>query len=478
MAKGFGSGALSTSIAAWVRQFSTLILYVIGARLLPPEDLGAFALASSFLLVMEYAVHDSISELIVQRRGLEPGHRRAALILGLAAAVLVVLFGLTFADPLARLFRTDALSSILPIMSLAVALICATSLQMGLIRRAAHLHYLAGIVSGSALVSTALAIVLLANGHGLDALIWYFVLEKVLLATGNLVGAGRTGGGATSRQHFRDLGPFIMAIAGQRSVSYSRSQLDRIVIGILWGPEILGAYQLAAKVYESIVAALLIPATKVFFILFSRLQADLRAVTETFVSALTCVAVVSVPSFLGLALVADQAVPVLFGENWGATAQLLQMMALAGLPMTFSLMSGALLTGLGRAKTFLAVEMLTAAVGAAVILAVSTFGIVWIAFAILMREVIAMTVHVVVVRRYISLSDVRFTVPAICVGLSLIMCAGLFLIEPSLQARFDPAAALMISVVAGAAFYAAVMLLAFQGLMKAHIATLARASYS
>lgn len=68
-----GRGILSTAASAWTRQAATLLLYVVAARVLTPDQIGIFALANAIILIFEYSVYDAISESVVQRADLSPG---------------------------------------------------------------------------------------------------------------------------------------------------------------------------------------------------------------------------------------------------------------------------------------------------------------------------------------------------------------------------------------------------------------------
>lgn len=449
------SGALSTALAAWTRQLSTLGLYIVVARMLSAEALGVFALATSMLLLVEYAVQDSLSESLVQRSRLECGHVGAIICLGLGAAALVVLSSVAAAPILAAAFEMPDLGQVLPPMAFGTALICATTPFLGRIRRLARLHYHAGVITVAGLTSIAVAVVLLNLGWGLDALLIYYVLEKVMVAAGLVLGAGRLRWAVPATRHFAELRGFILLLAGQRTVFFLRTQFDRVAVGMLFGAAALGAYQLAAKIFESIWTALLPPATKVFFIAFARLQHDAAAVSRAFMTALTCLAAVGVPAFLGLSAIAGPAVLVLFGEGWAESAILLKVMAFAGLPLIFTRLSSTRLTATGEARTVFAIEVATAILGAVLLLSVWPLGLVWIAVAILVRELAAMGMHMVALRHAVASDAPWLRLASVCAGLSVAMYLGLQLFGAGGPSQLSPATMLMISIPSGIVFYLA-----------------------
>jgi teichuronic acid exporter len=229
-------------------------------------------------------------------------------------------------------------------------------------------------------------------------------------------------------------------------------------------------YQLAAKVFESIRAAILTPAAKVFFIVFARTQNDGTGLNRSFIAALSLVALAAFPAFFGLSAIAERAVPILFGEQWAITSRFLEVIALAGLPMTFSIMSGALLAGLGRASTFLRVELATAFLGALLIVAVSYLGIAWIPFAILAREVLAAVFHAKVILPNVDVQQVWHGLTGAAFMVALVMYVGLRLLNPLFPPGSVPA--LLASIAIGSALYAACLTVFFRGRVLSEVENL------
>ena len=465
MGTSIGRGIASTATSAWTRQIASLVLYMTAARLLEPSQIGVFALAAAIVLLFEYAVFDSISEAVVQRVGLTRQHAGAALFLSVSCGALIALAGVLSADALERALAMPGLGHLVRVMSAAVGVMCLSAVHSGLLRRGAQFHVIALIAAGAGIVSASLGVGLLFAGAGPASLLWYFALEKVILCLATVWCArGRTFG-RFDVSHVATLVPYAAAIGAQRMVFYARNQADRLVIGVIWGADILGIYQIAARIFDSLQAILLAPASKLFFVTFTKVQHHPALLRGTYLRALQAISLIAYPSFAGLSATSPETVQLLFGPQWAPSAILLSILALGGLPLVPSVMAGAALSATGRARAFLTVEIVSTVLGLAMLVVLSNFGLVWIAAAFILRETIAIALYVRILGPVLSLGVREFAAALLpCLGASAIMWATLLLI-PFDALGWGGTATLLLKVGAGVLCYLAVMLIVGRGVI-------------
>ncbi|RAI59631.1 oligosaccharide flippase family protein [Roseicella frigidaeris] len=452
------TGLLSSSAAAWVRQASTLVLYIMAARLLAPDEIGVFALASALVLILEYGVFDAVSETVVQRASLEDGHMGAAIGMAVVVASLCTVLGILASEPLARAFAVPELAHVLPWMIGSVAVLCFASAHVGVLRRQARFHLISLLQVVGAVSGCAIGVVLMLLGWGIWSLVAYFLTEKVVYGAGALICAIRAPVARFSRRHVADLYGYGAAIGGQRIAFFLRNQMDRLLIAWLWGPDVLGAYQLAARIFESVGSTLLAPASKLFFVTYTRVQGNAAQLRTNFLRSLEGLAFVAFPAFAGLAAVGPQAVHVLFGKTWGQSELLLQLLSLGGIPLALNVMAGTAISATGRAKLYLVIEMVAAAAGAVLLGAMATFGILGIALALLVRESLVAATYAVLLRACLGIR-IRSFVGAIaqCLLVSLAMGGFVLLCLDKVVPTMPAPLLLAVGVALGAVFYGAIM---------------------
>ncbi|PZQ50772.1 MAG: hypothetical protein DI556_06545 [Rhodovulum sulfidophilum] len=455
----FGRGILSTAASAWIRQGATLMLYVVAARALTPEQIGVFALANAVILIFEYAVYDAISESVVQRARLSPGHFGAAAVLSAALAAAIVAGAWLGAGPLGAALGAPEIGQYLPLMAMPVALLCLSAAYAGALRRAARFDAMATLAAVAAIAAVGTGIALLLAGAGLVALIAYFATEKTLLALGGVWLARGEPIARPRRAELVDLLPYAAAISAQRAAFYARGQADRLIIGVVWGTGVLGAYQIAARIFDSLQAALLTPISKLFFVGYTRAQLDPEALRGIFGRSLRAATLIVFPAFLGISAVAHETIILLFGPQWDSIAVIVQVMGFGGVALTLSVMSGGVLSAVGRARAFLLVELVSSLFGIALLVLFSPLGIVWMAASFVIRETFAVVIYARLLRALLGLRSadyLAYFIPAL--GASCAMWLALALIDTHLLAGALPEVALLVKIAAGALSYGGLML--------------------
>jgi O-antigen/teichoic acid export membrane protein len=458
MGMHIGKGILSTAASAWTRQIATLLLYVVAARVLTPDQIGIFALANAIILIFEYSVYDSISESVVQRANLSPGHFGAATFLSMMLAALIVIGAYLTSGLLGRTFGAPEISFYLLLMAPPVALLCVSSSWAGSLRRAARFDTIAKLAAFAAITAVGVGTALLLAGMGLVSLIAYFATEKIILTIGTIWLARTEPIRRFTLHELRALLPYAAAISVQRAAFYARGQADRLIIGMVWGTSVLGAYQIAARIFDSLQAALLTPISKLFFVSYTRSQLDPTVLREIFGRSLRAATLIVFPAFLGISAVAHETITLLFGPQWDSTAIIIQVMGFGGVALTLSVMSGGVLSAVGRARAFLAVELLSALVGILLLIVLSPFGIVWMAATFVLRETFAVAIYAYLLRTLLGLRFVDYLayfVPALAA--SCIMWLALVLLDGSLLAGLPHEISLLAKIVIGAVSYGGLM---------------------
>ncbi len=462
-----GRGILSTAASAWTRQAATLLLYVVAARVLTPDQIGIFALANAIILIFEYSVYDAISESVVQRADLSPGHFGAAVALSAGLAALIVLGSWQGAAPLGAALGAPEIALYLPLMGAPVALLCLSSAHAGALRRAARFDTIAKLAAFAAITAVATGVLLLLAGAGLMGLMAYFATEKLILTLGTIWLARREPIRRCRAAELRALLPYATAISIQRAAFYARGQTDRLVIGVVWGTGVLGAYQIAARIFDSLQAALLAPISKLFFVSYTRAQLAPETLREIFGRSLRAATLLLFPAFLGISAVAHETIILLFGPQWGSTAVIVQVMGFGGAALTLSVMSGGVISAIGRARAFLLVEVASSILGILLLILLSPFGIVWMAASFVLRETFAVVLYARLLRSLLGLRIADYLghfLPALVA--SGIMWLLLFLLDQRVLGGLPPEGALVVKITVGALSYGALMLVFCRPLLR------------
>jgi O-antigen/teichoic acid export membrane protein len=152
------------------------------------------------------------------------------------------------------------------------------------------------------------------------------------------------------REVARDLLRYGKFITGSSMLLYIATEIDTAVIGKVMGHAELGYYTVAFTIVHMTTTQLAKVAAGIMMPAYAKLQSDLPALRNAYLRTLGLVMFAVLPASLGLVLVAEPLVRVVYGEKWLLAAVPLQLLAVFGLFRSLAAFTGYLFEGIGQPK--------------------------------------------------------------------------------------------------------------------------------
>jgi O-antigen/teichoic acid export membrane protein len=321
------------------------------ARLLVPEEFGVVAIALALLAVAQVAQESGLGAALIVYRG--DLRRAAACVLVFSPIIAVGLYVLFFAAApvAASFFDEPQLTSVLRVMSLVLVLRGLAVMPSALLER--------GMVFGRITVAelsagVAQAIVTLSLAFA-GAGVWSLVFGQLALAAVKLVLVWlfvpvRPSPFEARLDTLRELMRYGRHVATANLVNYANVNSKGIVIGRMLGSAQLGYFTIAwrlaslpVNVVGNIVGRGVFPA-------LARVHGDDVRFRRIWVENVQRVALLAIPTAIGVALVAEPLVLALLGNEWEPAIFPVQMLALGGATVSLSSTSGEVFQALHRPK--------------------------------------------------------------------------------------------------------------------------------
>ena len=337
------NGLLWKVISIGVKQGSRVVVGIVLARLLTPDDYGLAALVLVFSSLIYIFSDLSLGAALVQRTTLTERDRSTVFWVSVGAGAVCTVIGIAVAGLVADFYREPAVKPLFIAVSFSFLIVSLGVTQEALLTRAMSFRALELRQMAAALVGAAAAIVIAARGGGAWAII---VQQLVVVGVATLliwiVSPWRPHL-VFSRASVRDLGSFGGNVFGSRMVFYLNRNADNLLIGRFLGPAALGAYSLAYNVILLPFSQIAGPLEQLLYPAFSRLQDESARLREAFLRVNRIVAAINMPLLLGLAVLADQFVPVVLGEQWRSAVPVIQILALVGIAQSLQALNGSIL---------------------------------------------------------------------------------------------------------------------------------------
>lgn len=329
------------------QQIINLIVAFVLAGLLGPRAYGVVAMAWVFVLFLEVLQRQGIASAVVQRKVLEREHADTAFWLVLAATTATLGACLLLAPWWARVNGLPELTDVIRVLSVVLVLHGLASVQEALLRRRLRFRVLAARAVAASLVGGLTGVAAALAGAG----VWAVVAQQLTTAAVSLVvlwsasgwlpGLRVSGHAAKDLIHF-SAGSFLASIA-----VFVQNRADVLLIGIFFGPYVVGVYQLGSRLVETLVSALSRPVQSLALPELSPHQADPDDFGQRLCRLMRMTAVTALPA-LGLLAGFGSVLPSLLSDEWAALGSVVPILCVAGAIRVVIALDGPLLQALGR----------------------------------------------------------------------------------------------------------------------------------
>jgi O-antigen/teichoic acid export membrane protein len=259
-----------------------------------------------------------------------------------------------------------------------------------------------------------------------------------------------------------------------RLAAYIANQGPRILIGYFFGAAVLGHFGVALRIVETIHQLVAVPAMNVLLPLAARYRFDPIRLHRGIVESTQLCAMVAVPAFVGLAVIAPAAMPLVFGPQWGEGAGLVQLLAAYGLVGASAFLYRGIIAGLGRPDINLVTTLIVAVLGIALMAFVAPWGPMATAAVFVARGYLVYPWLPWVVRRLCGLSPAaQFRVYGPVLGAAAIMGLIMAAFQASAVRALGPAVLTAFEVALGAAVYVSTLYVVGRPAFRLGIAMLA-----
>ncbi len=353
-------GLTWTLIDNWGAQLLGLGILVVLLRLVEVEDVGLVALAAAIVGLAQLFVDQGFGDALIQRPKLTRGHMDTAFWVAVATGSALALVGVVIAGPIAVAVGEPRLAPLMQALSASFVLTALSSVQMALLRREMAFKSLAArrliAIAGGGIVGIAMAF----TGFGAWALVGQQLAQAGLSVVTLWAVSPWRPGRQVSLADFRTLFGFGSNIVAGDVLFYVGRNADAFLVGTFLGPVALGVYAVGFRVLEASTAMLATAARKLGLPTFARLQDDRDRLRRAYARMSRAMAAVTLPGYVGLALVAEEAIVLAAGEAWRGSGLVAAVLVLTGPAQAVQAYSGAVFNAIGRPEITLRYRLLTA----------------------------------------------------------------------------------------------------------------------
>jgi O-antigen/teichoic acid export membrane protein len=416
-------GSLVTSLASTFIRIIALVGAVLLARLLDPAAFGLVAMATIVLQATHLFAGLGMRAAVVHSKLDRPTLAFHAFLISGTVGVLLYLLVAFNTTPLARLLGDEGVADLLQWMALIILFDALATVPETLLRKDLLFgrHSIAHAIPE--LLYVLVAVFLAMQGVGVWSLAYAALARSafgMILYWSLCPGWDWLKVRMPSRHVFRSLLRYGFQVMLTGLFSFTTKIWDNFLVGRVLGSTDLGHYSRAFFFANLPATSLEQVVGNVLFASYVRLQDDTDRLARAYLRSLRMLAMLTVPTTLGIFVIAPVLVPVVLGDAWVPMVPALQILSVACLVGLLPRSTGPLILALGRPGLNTRIAALQAVSIIALTLALVDYGIEGIAVAVLASLAIAFLYMLYLLEG--AIPGIRRKIPA---AIGPILAAGL-----------------------------------------------------
>ncbi len=454
------SGMSWTATSQALTQVVTFAATVVLARLLAPAQFGIVGMAALFTGLVTMLGEVGLGAALIHRQSVDDRELNTVFWCGMAVGVAALLISLVSAPIAGSFFRNEPVVAVIRVYSVVFVVDALGAVQRVLLTKELLFDRLARIEIAAAVVYGITAIALAVAGAGVWAIvvgqIARSVAESVLLWTFEPWHPRFQ----FSREAFGELFGFGARVWAFNFVNYGRENFDNFTVGRMLGAASLGLYAFAYNTANLPRRQLMSVIGRVTFPAFASVKDDDALLRRTYTKVVRYTSLVAFPALVGLALVAPEFIPIVYGSKWNEAIVPLQLLCGAGMLYSIGSTVGSIYLAKGRPDIQLWGGLAVLPILAGIVLFAARWGIVGVAAGILAYAITSLLISQSLANPLISLRMGTFLwALAPAAGACSVMAVVVTTFRALTLSRglLTPLAFLVLAIVLGAATYVATL---------------------
>ena len=454
------NGVSWTATSQVVTQVVTFAATVVLARLLAPAQFGIVGMAALFTGLVTILGEIGLGAALIHRQDVSDAELNTVFWSGLGVGTIAFGLSLLFAPVAGWFFRNDAVVAVIRVYAMVFVVDALGAVQRVLLTKEMRFDRLARIEIAAAVAYGVAAVALALAGAGVwaivigqivrsgaeSALLWFFESWRPRLEF--------------SREAFKRLFGFGASVWAFNFVNYGRENVDNLAVGRMLGAASLGLYAFAYNTSSLPRRQLMNVVGRVTFPAFASVKDDDALLRRTYIKVVRYTSLVAFPALVGLALVAPEFIPVVYGSKWNAAIVPLQLLCGAGMLYSIGSTVGSIYLAKGRPDIQFWGGVAVLPILAIIVIVATRWGIVGVATGILVYAITTLLISQSLANPLIGLPMLTFLralVPATSACLVMATAVTVFRYFTLSRGVIGPVVFLVIAIVLGAAVYLGVL---------------------
>lgn len=335
-----------------------MVVSIVVARLLLPEDFGVLAILTFFTALSIVVIDSGYSQTLIGKTEPTDADYKSVFIFNIGVSIALYALLVAISPLIASYYNLPIITRIAPVLMLLLPLSALCVIQNTIFAREFRFATLSRINFASSAVAGGVAIVMALNNCGVWSLVGQRIAQMVVKALLLWFYGSWRCGGQFSINALKSMGSFSFRLMGTDMISYLYNNIAQLFIGKMYSADTLGYFNQAQKLKELPVTSAVQSFQSVTYPALANVKDNPAKLADSYRRVLMIVAAVMFPVMVGMIAIAEDMFTLLLTDRWAATVPYFKILSLAGLFYPLSMIAYNILKVSGDGKVILRLEII------------------------------------------------------------------------------------------------------------------------
>lgn len=325
------SGVVWSFAEKFLTMLVQMVVSIIVARRLMPEDFGVMAILTFFTSVALTIVDSGFSQTLIRKKEPSESDYRSVFAFNVVVALVLYFVLWALAASIARFYGHSVISDVAPVLFLLLPINSLCVVQTVMFTREFRFKLLSNIVFAASLISGVVAVAMALAGCGIWALVAQRLLQMGIKAVAFWWVRRWHWRGGVSLSALREMAPFSLRLLATDLIASIYNNVAQLFVGKMYSTTSLGYYSQAQKLKDLAVISTVQSVQGVTYPALSKLATDEDKFSAGYERIVRLLSFVLFPAMLGLVAISSDMFMLLLGERWMPTVPYFRILALSGM---------------------------------------------------------------------------------------------------------------------------------------------------
>jgi O-antigen/teichoic acid export membrane protein len=305
---------------------ASLVVPIILARLLSPNEFGLIAMAAVFTNITLLITDLGTGDALIQHQKADNVLESSIFWLNIAIATSVAGVLVIASTTIGEFYGKPVIASIVQYLSLVLLIQSTTLVQLALLKKHRNFKIITLAELGSQLIGALVAVSLALNDFGIWSLVYYSIVKAFVYTVIVWVLSDWRPRFCFNTTKVRTIVSFSLNLTVVKFLNYVERNSDKLIIGYWQGESAVGLYSRAYSSFNQVIKVMNGFYNPVFYSILSKEQKKRHYIKQILLVSYQSLVYIFLPISIVLMIYSSELVLIVFGPKWLEMAPILELL--------------------------------------------------------------------------------------------------------------------------------------------------------